>query len=202
MGLTLGKRLASIDERTRTAIGSMVNGTIAGDSKIGMPIVEPRRTSLAPSGYLEMPGDGVNVPQELVGQMAWANAAATGATTGATAHNAIAFRLDPGTYLVEAVLSLTSSQDPETSVATMFVWLVYEPTSGGGPNFDQDPPVVEIDSANAQDIGVMNFSLSGTITVVESVYVGVEYISGGHDPVTFLPNVTNTSASFLRVSPA
>lgn len=41
--MKLGHRLPSTEERQRTAIGSMVNGTIAGASKIGMPVVEVQR---------------------------------------------------------------------------------------------------------------------------------------------------------------
>lgn len=41
-----GSRQYGIDERRRTAIGSMVNGTIGGHSKIGMPIVDVRRVPL------------------------------------------------------------------------------------------------------------------------------------------------------------
>jgi hypothetical protein len=39
----LGNRLPDPAERRRTAIGSMVNGTIGGDSKIGMPVVDIQR---------------------------------------------------------------------------------------------------------------------------------------------------------------
>lgn len=44
--MKLGQRQYAVGERTRTAIGSMVNGTIGGASKIGMPIVQTVRAPL------------------------------------------------------------------------------------------------------------------------------------------------------------
>lgn len=41
-----GSRLPAWLERSDTAIGSMLDGTIGGDSKIGMPVVEVRRVPL------------------------------------------------------------------------------------------------------------------------------------------------------------
>lgn len=44
--MKLGRRHARHEERLDTAIGSMVNGTIGGQSKRGMPVVEVRRMPL------------------------------------------------------------------------------------------------------------------------------------------------------------
>lgn len=50
--MKLGKRIPGTDERRRTLIDSMVNGTIGGDSKIGMPIVDVQER---PAGAYEEP---------------------------------------------------------------------------------------------------------------------------------------------------
>jgi hypothetical protein len=44
--MKFGQRQYQRDELTRTALGSMVNGTIGGHSKRGMPVVETRRMPL------------------------------------------------------------------------------------------------------------------------------------------------------------
>ena len=59
-----GSRLYGTDEREDTAIGSMMLGTIGGNSKIGMPVEVVRRAPLVPSGAWLAYADGTQIMGE------------------------------------------------------------------------------------------------------------------------------------------
>lgn len=112
--MKFGHRLYGIDERRRTAIGSMVNGTIGGHSKIGMPVVETRRMPLVsqdPGVYRATATSQTGVTPEAGLELLELPTDTTDTTGGVVTRYSIGkFELhELGTYLVELSISESTS---------------------------------------------------------------------------------------------
>lgn len=186
MGLIVGKRIAGPEERLRTAIGSMVNGTIGGDSKIGMPIVETVRVPLVSTGgvYLAPSNDfQINTPSSQV----WFNwGAPTQNTTTGVVYNGFSdyFSVtETDTYFIEVHIEMAVDTPVVAGTFTFEIGTFVD-------------PVLTSHASDTETIsGAMVFDLSASVPITAPALIVVPYES----------SVTNfyfidDPASYIRVT--
>lgn len=182
--MRLGRRLYGIDERRRV-VNQWSMGTIGGDSKIGMPIVETVRRPLVASGGVYLaPSDDFMIGGG-DGAFNW-GAPTQNTTTGVEYDSGFddqVFITETDTYFVEVHIEMAPDGAPESGTFTFEIATYVD-------------PVTTVHASDTETISAaMVFDLSASIPITAPAAIVVPYAS-----IPVGDYLIDDPASYIRIT--